>query len=70
VRPIASSGKVDIKKQGLNKIPEGTVKQNLMGRSRFMKEKDWKDAQGRKGKVRRARRRRVDASTRLPARAS
>jgi hypothetical protein len=51
VRPVASSGKIDIKKQGMNSVPEGTIKQNLMGRSRFMKDKDWKDSQGRKGKV-------------------
>lgn len=52
VKPVASSGKIDITKQGLNSIPEGTVKQNLMGRSRFMKQKGWTDSQGRKGKVR------------------
>jgi len=49
VRPVASSGKVDIKKQGMESIDNEVVKQNLMGRSRVMKKKDWKDASGRKG---------------------
>eukprot|EP00798_Chlamydomonas_sp_ICE-L_P005887 gene5887-33458_t len=44
-----SSGKTDIKKQGLESLPEGTVKENLKGRSRFMKDKNWRDPQGRKG---------------------
>lgn len=55
VKPVASSGKIDITKQGMNKIPEGTIKQNLMGRSRYMKDKNWVDPQGRKGKVRKHR---------------
>ncbi|KAL6761053.1 photosystem II 10 kDa polypeptide PsbR-domain-containing protein [Haematococcus lacustris] len=50
VRPVASSGKVDINKQGLNSIEDPVIKQNLMGRSRFMGKKDWVDSQGRKGK--------------------
>ncbi len=50
-RPVASSGKVDIKKQGLESIDNEVVKQNMMGRSRFMKSKNWVDPQGRKGKV-------------------
>lgn len=48
----ASSGKTDINKVGLNSIEDPTVKQNLMGRSRFMDKKGWVDSQGRKGKVR------------------
>jgi len=32
VRPVASSGKTDINKVGLNSIEEGVVKQNLMGK--------------------------------------
>mmetsp|Transcript_32868 Transcript_32868/g.83404 ORF Transcript_32868/g.83404 Transcript_32868/m.83404 type:complete len:140 (-) Transcript_32868:297-716(-) len=50
VKPVASGAKVDITKQGLNSIDNETVKQNLMGRSRFMSKKDWVDSQGRKGK--------------------
>jgi len=48
----ASSGKIDIKKVGLNSIDNETVRNNLQGRSRFMKDKNWVDPQGRKGKVR------------------
>jgi hypothetical protein len=51
----SGGGKVDIKKQGLNSIPEGVVKNNLMGRAPQMEKKGWVDAQGRKGKVRAAR---------------
>lgn len=51
MRPVASGGgKVDIKKVGLNSIEDPVVQQNLMGRSRYMDKKGWKDAQGRKGK--------------------
>eukprot|EP00199_Chlamydomonas_sp_CCMP681_P004579 CAMPEP_0119103368 /NCGR_PEP_ID=MMETSP1180-20130426/1806_1 /TAXON_ID=3052 ORGANISM="Chlamydomonas cf sp, Strain CCMP681" /NCGR_SAMPLE_ID=MMETSP1180 /ASSEMBLY_ACC=CAM_ASM_000741 /LENGTH=143 /DNA_ID=CAMNT_0007087843 /DNA_START=83 /DNA_END=514 /DNA_ORIENTATION=- len=51
VKPVASAhGKIDIKKQGLNTIEDETVKNNLMGRSRFMGKKGWVDPQGRKGK--------------------
>lgn len=50
---VASSGKkIDINKQGLNSIQDETVKLNLMGRSKSMEAKDWRDSQGRKGKVR------------------
>ncbi len=53
VQIVASGGgKVDINKQGLNSIDDPVVQQNLMGRSRYMAKKDWKDAAGRKGKVR------------------
>lgn len=52
VRPVASSGKTNINEVGLNSIEEGVVKQNLMGKSRYMDKKGWVDAQGRKGKVR------------------
>jgi hypothetical protein len=47
----SGGGKVDITKVGLNSIEDEVVKQNLMGRSRYMGKKDWVDAQGRKGKV-------------------
>ncbi|KAL4433472.1 hypothetical protein ABPG77_010325 [Micractinium sp. CCAP 211/92] len=48
---VASSGKkIDINKQGLNSIQDETVKLNLMGRSKSMESKDWRDSQGRKGK--------------------
>ncbi|PNW81805.1 hypothetical protein CHLRE_06g261000v5 [Chlamydomonas reinhardtii] len=51
VKPVASGGgKTDITKVGLNSIEDPVVKQNLMGKSRFMNKKDWKDASGRKGK--------------------
>lgn len=51
---VASSGKkIDITKQGLNSIENETVKLNLMGKSKSMESKDWRDSQGRKGKVRR-----------------
>lgn len=49
---VASGKKIDIKKQGLNKVKNATVQKNLMGVSESMKSKDWKDPQGRKGKVR------------------
>lgn len=42
-------GFTDIKKVGLNGIKDPTVQQNLMGRSRYMKDKNWRDSQGRKG---------------------
>lgn len=50
VRPVASSGKTDLNKQGLNSVPEGVVKNNLKGISPQMDKKGWVDAQGRKGK--------------------
>lgn len=43
----ASSGKTDLKKAGLNKILNKTIKNNLSGRSDKMKKSDWKDASGR-----------------------
>lgn len=49
VRTVCNSGKIDIKKQGLNTIEDKTIQNNLMGRSRFMKDKNWVDPQGRKG---------------------
>jgi hypothetical protein len=49
---VASSGKkIDISKQGLNSIENEVVKLNLMGRSKSMESKEWRDSQGRKGKV-------------------
>lgn len=47
---VASSKKIDIKKQGLNSVANEVVKMNLMGKSRVMEKKDWVDASGRKGK--------------------
>jgi photosystem II 10kDa protein len=47
---VASSGKTDITKVGLNSIENETVKANLMGKSRVMNKKGWVDSQGRKGK--------------------
>merc|ERR1712226_1821503 len=47
---VASGKKVDIKKQGLNKIQNKTIQKNLMGVSESMKSKGWTDPQGRKGK--------------------
>jgi len=46
----SGGGKTDISKVGLNSIDNEVVKQNLMGRSRAMKQKGWVDSQGRKGK--------------------
>lgn len=48
---VASGKKTDISKQGLNSIKDEVVKANLMGVSRKMKDKNWTDSQGRKGKV-------------------
>jgi len=47
---VASSKKVDIKKQGLNTVENEVVQKNLMGISTTMKKKDWTDSSGRKGK--------------------
>lgn len=47
---MASSGKTDITKVGLNSIENEVVKANLMGKSRVMNKKGWVDSQGRKGK--------------------
>lgn len=49
---IVASGakKVDINKQGLNSIKDDIVKKNLMGVSSTMKNKNWKDSNGRTGK--------------------
>ena len=50
---VAGSGKkTDMKKQGLSSVQNEVVKANLMGISRKMKDKNWVDSQGRKGKVR------------------
>lgn len=45
----SSGGKTDLKKQGLNKVTNKTVKNNLMGVSEKMKDKNWVDSSGRKG---------------------
>jgi photosystem II protein len=47
--------KVDVKKQGMNSVSNDIVRNNLMGNSRVMKDKNWVDPQGRKGKVRNSR---------------
>lgn len=47
----SGGGKVDLSKVGLNSVADDTVKNNLMGKSRYMDKKGWVDAQGRKGKV-------------------
>ena len=47
---VASSGKTDINKVGLNSVKDDVVRNNLMGKSRKMASKDWTDSQGRKGK--------------------
>jgi len=43
-------GKTELSKVGLNSIENDVVKQNLMGKSRYMEKKGWTDSQGRKGK--------------------
>eukprot|EP00877_Chromochloris_zofingiensis_P005485 jgi/Chrzof1/14938/Cz09g21140.t1_PSBR[v5.2] len=51
VKPVASGGgKTDLTKVGLNSVENDIVKNNLMGKSRYMGKKDWVDSQGRKGK--------------------
>jgi len=47
---VASGKKIDVNKQGLSSIKDDVVKANLQGVSRKMKDKNWKDSQGRKGK--------------------
>jgi hypothetical protein len=47
----SSGGKVDIKKQGLNSVKNSIVRNNLMGLSDKMKDKNWVDASGRKGAI-------------------
>ncbi|PSC69537.1 Photosystem II 10 kDa chloroplastic [Micractinium conductrix] len=42
--------KIDVNKQGMNSVKNETVKLNLMGQSKTMKDKNWVDPQGRKGK--------------------
>merc|ERR1712007_158178 len=46
---LNSSGKKTTPK-GVNSIENDTVRNNLMGTSRFMAKKNWVDSQGRKGK--------------------
>ncbi len=43
-----NSEKVNINESGLNSVENDTVRNNLMGKSRFMDKKGWVDAQGRK----------------------
>ena len=47
---VRNSGgdKTNLNEVGLNSIENETVKNNLMGKSRFMNKKGWVDAQGRK----------------------
>ncbi|GBF98499.1 photosystem II 10 kDa protein chloroplastic [Raphidocelis subcapitata] len=45
-----NSEKTNINEVGLNSIENDVVKNNLMGKSRYMDKKGWVDAQGRKGK--------------------
>ena len=47
---VASSGKTDITKVGLNSVKDDVIRNNLMGKSAKMRSKDWVDSQGRKGK--------------------
>ena len=49
---MANSKKTDMKKQGLSSVKDDVIRNNLMGTSRKMKDKNWTDWQGRKGKVR------------------
>jgi len=42
--------KIDIKGRGLESVDDPTIQNNLKGRSRFMKDRNWTDPQGRKGK--------------------
>ena len=49
---MANSKKTDMKKQGLSSVKDDVIRNNLMGTSRKMKDKNWTDSQGRKGKVR------------------
>lgn len=44
--------KTNIKEVGLNSIENDVVKNNLMGKSRYMNKKGWVDAQGRKVRAR------------------
>merc|ERR1739845_140259 len=46
---VNSSGKKQPPK-GVNSVEDATIRNNLMGVSRFMDKKGWIDAQGRKGK--------------------
>lgn len=50
---VASKGgkKTDLGKQGLSSVANEVVKNNLMGVSKAMEKKGWKDASGNKGKV-------------------
>lgn len=47
----SSKTKTDLTKVGLNSVQDPVVKKNLMGYSDTMKDKNWTDPQGRKGKV-------------------
>jgi len=42
--------KIDIKKIGVSSVQNDVVRANLSGVSRKMKDKNWRDSQGRKGK--------------------
>lgn len=47
---VTNSGgdKVNLKEVGLNSVENDTVRNNLMGKSRYMNKKGWVDSQGRK----------------------
>ena len=45
--------KTNLNEVGLNSIENETVKNNLMGKSRYMGKKGWVDSQGRKVRARR-----------------
>ncbi|KAK9815724.1 hypothetical protein WJX72_008583 [[Myrmecia] bisecta] len=47
---VASGKKIDIKKIGVSSVQNDVVRANLSGVSRKMKDKNWRDSQGRKGK--------------------
>lgn len=44
----SGGGKIDVRESGLNSVENEVVRNNLMGRSRYMSKKGWVDAQGRK----------------------
>lgn len=48
---VASSGKKDPKSILVQTMQDNPIKNNIMGISKSMNKKDWKDSQGRSGKV-------------------
>lgn len=47
----SSGKKIDVSKIGVNAVKNDVVRLNLQGQSKTMKDKNWVDPQGRKGKV-------------------